>query len=228
VLVKDLQAQDKSFTQYLYWLRYQNQLTFSKSIYWVNEIDNRRFFDPDVANQFITHSRLHLKKDRWDFAGGLTYSVAFASKPENGYKHSVSELRPVLEANYEFPVGILLVQARVRFDNRFFESDQDKSIFEESQYVFRHRYRLQGRVPIKKNDEGINTVILKSGYEIMFNSKKNTFDQSRIFVSGEFLLNKHFSFESGYIYIHQQRFGLDEFFDRHVLRASLMHRIGLQ
>lgn len=63
-------AQQKQ-SQWTYWLRYQNQLIFSPKLYWNNEGDNRRFFNPDVQLQFIVHSRLHYKIKRWDFGGGL-------------------------------------------------------------------------------------------------------------------------------------------------------------
>ncbi|MDH4297706.1 MAG: hypothetical protein OEV74_15615, partial [Cyclobacteriaceae bacterium] len=47
--------------QYLYWIHYQNQLVLSPKYYWVNEIENRRFFNPDVENQLIAHSHFHYK-----------------------------------------------------------------------------------------------------------------------------------------------------------------------
>src|SRR5688572_27682250 len=88
-------AQRHVYVQSLYWIRYQAQLNFSQKLYMTNEIDNRRFFNPDVQNQLIFHSRLHFKKARWDFAGGLTLSNAYAQRPENGYKNVTSEIRPV-------------------------------------------------------------------------------------------------------------------------------------
>ncbi len=97
-------AQDIT-TQYAYWLRYQAQVVFSPRLQWNNEIDNRRFFDPDVALQFIMHSRIHYRVNRWDFGGGLTYSIAFAQKPEEGFDEGLSEIRPVIEATHETPLG---------------------------------------------------------------------------------------------------------------------------
>lgn len=214
--------------QSLYWIRYQNQLTFSPKLYWNNEFDNRRFFEHDVQNQFIFHSRLHYKFARWDFGGGLTASWIFTQKPENKSTHAAIELRPVVEASHELFLGSIAFQNRIRVDNRFLEEDPEKSIFDASTYVLRFRYRGQFRIPLKKNEEGASVIQLRVADEIMFNHKENFFDQNRIYVSADFVLSKFFTFEAGYIYIYQQRFGSDnEYFQRHVARITLLHKINL-
>lgn len=214
--------------QSLYWIRYQNQLVFSPAFYWNNEIDNRRFFNPDVENQFIFHSRLHFKKGKWDMATGLTLSWIYAQKPENGYDHSTAEIRPVAEVTYDQPLGKISFQNRLRIDNRFLEESQDQSVWEESYYVLRLRYRAQLRFPLKTNSDNITTISLRTAYEIMINNKENTFDQSRIYLTGEFYLTKALSLETGYVYIYQQRFGLEEYFARNVFRFSVLHKIQLK
>ena len=195
---------------------------------WTIDVDNRRFFDPDVENQIISHTRLHYKHKRWDFGAGLTYSAAFASIPENGYKHSMSELRPVIEASYEFPVKTSTISQRLRMDNRFFQEVPEVSLFDDYYYVMRWRYRLQWKLPLKRNEENITTVALRVADEIMVNDRKNFFDQHRIYLSSDFYLSKRFTLEGGYIYIYQQRYGKEEFFSRHVFRLALVHRIKLK
>lgn len=216
-----------TYTQYVYWIRYQNQLFFSPRLYWTNEIDNRRFFDPDVEMQFITHSRIHYKIDRWELAGGLTYSLAYAQRPELGYRKPLAEIRPVAEVSYELPVGRIFLQTRARIDNRFLQTDAGESVFKDSQYVFRYRYRAQVRIPVKINEENITSISLRLADEIMFNNTGNTFDQNRVYATGEFFVNKKLSLEAGYIYIYQQRFRTEDFFQRHIVRFSLLHRIQL-
>jgi len=213
--------------QSLYWIRYQNQLIFSPVFYWNNEIDNRRFFNPDVENQFIFHSRFHYKKGKWDIGTGLTLSWIYAQKPQNGYDHSTAEVRPVAEVSFDQPLGKVSFQQRLRLDNRFVEENQDQSVWEDSFFVFRMRYRAQLKIPLKTNTENITIISLRTAYEIMLNNKENTFDQSRVYLTGEFYLTKQFSLETGYIYIYQQRFGLDEYFSRNVFRFSVLHRIQL-
>jgi hypothetical protein len=227
VLLLPAQAsgQSQGFHQFLYWVRFQTYLTLSPRLYWTNEADNRRFFDPDVENQLIFHSRLHYKKGPWDLAAGLTLSSAFAQRPEIGYSHATTELRPVAELSHELQTGKMSIQNRIRIDNRFFEVDEEKSIWEESRYVMRWRYRIQARIPLKKKEEQ-TTVTLRVSDEIMFNHVENFFDQNRLYVTVDFFLNKKLSFETGFIEIYQQRFGTSQVFYRHVWRSSLQYRIN--
>jgi hypothetical protein len=217
----------QTHTQTLYWLRYQLLLNFSPRLSWSNDIDNRRFVNPDVENQLIFHSRVHYKKDRWDFGGGVTYSAAYASIPENGFQNSRSELRPVIEASYEIPIHAALFAQRIRIDGRIFQAIPEVSLLEESEFLVRFRYRVQVRVPLKKSDSNATSIALRVADEIMVNERKNFYDQNRIYVSGEFYVNPKIALEAGYIYIHQQSLGREEFFERHVLRFSLVHRINL-
>jgi hypothetical protein len=217
-----LYAQDN--THAVYWIRYQNQLNFSRKVFWNNEIDNRRFINPDVQTQFIFHSRLHYKTGRWDYAGGLTLSWAYASQPERPITHATLEVRPVIEVSYEIPIKKSLLQHRIRVDNRFFEEDKYETIFDGSTYVMRFRYRLQARIPLHSNDAG-KLFSLRLADEIMFNHKENIFDQNRVYVSFDQVLSKNWSIEAGYIYIYQQRFGSDEFIQRHVMRVSVLHKL---
>jgi hypothetical protein len=212
----------------LYWIRYQNQIYFNPSLYWSNDIDNRRFIKPDIQNQFIVHSHLHLKREKWDFASGLTASFAYAAVPEVGYKKSIMELRPIIEASHEQPFGRMSIHQRVRVDNRFFESDPELSIFKESEFVMRFRYRLQLRATLMKDEQDTPVLNLRVADEIMVNDRKNFYDQNRIYVTSEYVASKKLSFEAGYIYIDQQRYGRDEFFSRNVLRFSIVHRIFIQ
>lgn len=220
-----LKAQTLRHRQTLYWLRYQNQLIFSPDIYWTNEIDNRRFIGPDVQTQLIMHSRLHYRYKQWDFAAGLTHSSAYAAIPENGPRKPIHEIRPVAEVSHELPLGKVFLQQRLRIDNRFFQSDPDQSVLKESDYVLRYRYRIQLRFPIQKNEAGTTILGMRIANEIMFNDEQNTFDQNRIYATWEYYLNRNFSLEAGYIFIDQQRFAREEFFSRHVLRFSLLHKV---
>ena len=58
-------------------------------------------------------------------------SWIFAQKPELGYDHATMEIRGVVEASYELPIGKIFFQNRIRIDNRFFQEDPEKSVFEE-------------------------------------------------------------------------------------------------
>lgn len=213
--------------QYLYWTRYQVQLQFSPRYYWSNEIDNRRFFNPDVQNQFIFHSRFHYRNKGLDVGAGLTGSYAYASFPEEGYRKPRKEFRPVLEASYETQLHRFFLQNRVRADSRFLADDAEVPLFDAFEYVMRLRYRLQVRTSILQDQKGTSMMSVRLSNETMLNTRGNAFDQNRIYLGTEYAISPSIALEAGYIYIYQQRFARDEFFHRHVLRVSILHRIKL-
>ena len=222
----DASSQSEVTRQSVYWTRYQNHLFFSPRIYWNNEFDNRRFFHPDVQNQFIIHSHLHLKKNSWDFGAGVTLSWIYSQIQREVYDHPVAEIRGVTEASHQFQLGKVSVQNRLRIDHRFFQEDPAKSVFEESFFVMRFRYRAQIGIPlILVNNETL--LGLRLANEIMLNHTGNTFDQNRIYVTFDYKVMRNLTVEGGYIYIFQQRFGTDAFFERHVIRVTLLHKIWL-
>jgi hypothetical protein len=216
-----------SLYQQQYWIRYQNQLAFNERISWNNEIDNRRFISPDQQTQLIVHSRLHFKKDRWDFAGGVTASWAYTPIPEIKVAHPTFEIRPVVEASYEIRFKKLLLHQRIRIDNRFFERDNLDDVFGAYEYVARFRYRIQARTALRKDQEGRQLVGFKVADEIMLNHKGNFFDQHRVYASFDFKLSSRFNLEAGYINIYQRARNKDLFYHRDVLRLSLLHIVNL-
>ncbi len=221
-------AQENVHHQTLYWLYYQNQLYFSPKLYWTNNVDNRRFINPDAENQFIFHSRLHYKSGKWDFAGGLTLSSIYNQIPENKSTHIATELRAVVEVSHEQPVGKIFIQNRIRLDNRFLETSTQQSVLDTSIYVLRFRYRLQVRIPMIKNKDNGTLLQMRLSDEIMLNHKENIFDQNRIYATLDYIVNNNFTVEAGYIYIYQQRFAREEFYSRNVIRVGLQHKIFLK
>jgi hypothetical protein len=210
--------------QFVHWLRYQAQISLSEKIYWNNDIDNRRFIDPDVQSQLIIHSRLHYRKSSWDYGGGLTLSWAFSPDKNAEVKHATMELRPVLEVTHESRLRSMSVNNRLRLDNRFFEKDKFDGITGSYSYVARFRYRIQARIQVATNKAG--AVVVKLADEIMVNHKENFFDQNRVYATTEIPLTKQLTVEAGYIYIYQQRFATDSFVQRHVLRFSILHKFS--
>ncbi len=158
--------------QSLYWLRYQNTLFFTPRTYWTTEIDNRRFFSHDIQNQLIIHSRGHRKVQKFDFGAGLTYSMNYAVVPESGPRRPTSEIRPVVEGSVELPVRRWYIHQRVRIDKRFLQADREESVFSDSDFYIRFRYRLQLQIPVKTDDEGSTIANLRIGDEIMLNHRE--------------------------------------------------------
>ena len=225
IVTNSIRAQQTVHHQTLYWLYYTNQLYFTPKLYWLNTADNRRFINPDQENQFIFHSHLHYKTGKWDFGGGLTLSSIYSQIPENGSDHIATELRPTLEVNYDQPLGKISIQNRIRLDNRFLETSNQQSVLDTSIYVLRFRYRIQVKIPLVKNKDNSTILTFRLADEIMLNHKENLFDQNRIYATLDYMINKSFTIEAGYIYIYQQRYSKEEFFSRNVIRLGFQQKI---
>jgi hypothetical protein len=180
-----------------------------------------------VQNQFILHLRYHYKSRGWDFGGGLSGSLLYASIPQNGaVRNPVAELRPVMEGSYEWNSGTMAIHNRVRIDHRFIEDDPEQSVLSSSDWVPRIRHRFQWKHVVHKTPDGHPSLSFRISNELMVNLRKNTYDQNRVYASWDILLSGRFSLEAGYIWIYQQRLGQEgDFFSRNVLRFSVIQKI---
>ncbi len=216
--------------QNLYWLRYYNQLSFSKKIVWHNEFENRRFFSENRQHHFILHSRLHYKiLPNLDIAAGLCYSRQ-SPQLENATTHLViPEIRPEQEINLLNTISNKVsLQHRFRADERFIHKNNGTELLPGHDFNWRFRYRLMANFSINKKQTKWPTN-LKIANELMVNSGKNVvfnqFDQNRISASLEKGLFKNVSGELGFIHWYQQRPSGKDFFARNIVRVTLLHKI---
>jgi hypothetical protein len=228
-----LLAQNKEVTnQSLYWIRYYNQLSLNKKWVLHNEIDERRFFVKNKHQHLIMHSRLHYKfLESADVAFGFTYSLQSPQDPNAKTNLVVPELRPNQEINFNHPINNRLsIQQRLRVDERFISKNNGVALLDGYDFNFRFRYRIQAKYNLTKLESPTQT-ILKVSDELMINAgentKKNTFDQNRVYIALEKEINKNFSVELGYLYWYQKRMSGYQFFDRDIIRFTIYHKMKL-
>ena len=225
-------AQKSVTHQNLYWIRYYNQLVINKKITWHNEIEDRRFLDNNRQHHLIMHSRLHYKFfPNADVALGISYSLQSPQDEHAIANLVIPEIRPTQEFNYNnLLTKRFSLQQRFRIDERFIHKNDGKVLLDGYDYNFRFRYRLQANY-ILNNSESSKSLILKVSNEVVLNAGKNIiynqFDQNRVALSFEKVLNRDFSAELGYIYWYQQRPSEKDFFSRNIIRLTLYHKIKL-
>jgi len=141
---------------------------------------------------------------------------------------TVPELRPWQEATLIKSLRKeKQLQFRYRLDERFIHNNDREVLLEGYHFNLRHRFRIQYSQPIA--DFNDHTLTLKFSDEVMINTGDvpRLFDQNRFFTSLEIKLNEHWSFESGYLHLIQPiTDGL--FYERHIIRSTLHHRIGVK
>jgi len=220
-------SQNAYIAQWQAWFRYYNQTQLSEKIIFHAEVDERRILNPSQQFQFFTHVHLHHRLKPWlDVAAGFNFNLT--NSPVNT-SLTVPELRPWQEASLikEFRKE-LQIQFRYRLDERFIHNNNKEVLTDGYHFNWRHRFRIQFSKPIVefKNNR---TLTLKLSNEVMLNSGDvpRFFDQNRLFAALEIKLNNHWSFESGYLNIIQPITD-DVFYNRHVIRSTLHHRIGFK
>ncbi len=218
--------------QNLYWIRYYNQLTLNPKLTWHNEVDMRRFMENSRLHHVIAHSHLHYKiLPILDVAFGLTFSQQNPQFPDATSNLSVPEFRMFQEVTNSliFSKRVFL-NYRFRLDERFIRKNNGITLFEGNDFNFRFRLRPQLNIILSKLESKTPTnlkisdeIMVNFGGEILYNH----FDQNRVYVAIEKGLSKNFSLEVGYLYWYQQRASGKDFFDRNILRLTVLHKIKL-
>ncbi|PWK17024.1 uncharacterized protein DUF2490 [Arcicella aurantiaca] len=218
--------------QNLYWTRYYNQLSLNSKWTWHNEIDMRRFADNSRLHHLIIHSHLHYKvAPNFDVAAGITYSQQSPQFSDATSTLVVPEIRPFQEINQSQTLGKrVTLSHRFRLDERFIRKNNGTDLLEGSDFNFRFRYRPQLVINLSKSDNK-TPVNLKVADELMLNFGGeilyNHFDQNRVYAGFEKVLSKNFSVEMGYLHWFQQRNTGKDFFDRNIVRLTILHKVKL-
>jgi len=102
-------------------------------------------------------------------------------------KESLNEHRIYQQFVSKQKIGIVKVNHRYRFEQRFVESD----------FKMRFRYFLSVNIPLYKEEE--NNFYLSAYNEIFLNSESAIFDRNRLYGGIGFVVNKNLRFELGYM-----------------------------
>lgn len=234
--ITQIEAQDseKKITyQQNYWIGYHNQCIISPHWNIYTEIEERRFF-PDRS---LTHmARINLNyKINSALEGTTGFAYFLQTTPQDPAKPvalTVPELRPHAQFTYTQRTGHLTIQHRYRAEWRFFRNTANNELVSGYHNNFRFRYRLQADYAFfQKENINKGTLRIKLSDEVMFNAGKevinNTFDQNRIYAGINYQLWENISLELGYLKWFQQRSSGIEYYDRDILRFTILHRIKL-
>ncbi len=215
------QAQRTTLPQSLYWTRlYLRRVIHPHwELHW--EADNRRFFEPrGKQHQFISHLHLHRTfAAKWEAWAGLSYSAVSTQDPNLAPAPVAQELRFWQAISWQSSNKRLTFNHRLRWEERFFGLLDHRP----ERFVFRVRYALNLQYPLSRH------LILKAGDEVMVQwggGNRQAFDQNRLWSGFEWpYAQRRGSVELLYYWMWQQNAGGDVFFDRDVLRLTVVQRI---
>jgi Protein of unknown function (DUF2490) len=218
-------GQDKYIVQGAFWLRYYNQTKLSDKLTSHLELDERILFNPVRQQQFFAHVHVHYQLKPWlDVAVGGNYNSSHSMRFPS---LAVPEFRPWQEISITKAINTnSQFQVRYRLDERFIHNNAGGELTDGFSFNLRHRFRVQILYEIKKISDSKSLVIRVSD-EVMLNTGNvsDTFDQNRIYTSIEYRFSKSWSVETGYLNQLQSRSTDDGFYDRHIVRVTVYHRL---
>lgn len=233
LLPEFLLAQKKVENQQLIWYGYYNNLKFNENWNLNSEIQERQFYNPTAQHQLVFRSNLERKLIAdWNASVGMTLFLQNPNTPNSESNLTVPELRPDIGFSNKQKLGFLTINHRYKAEARFFHDVENNRLVGGYRFSnFRLRYQIGLDVPIWKNEKQ-QALIVKIKDEVMFNVGnkivKNTFDQNRIYAAFNYKLNASYAFELGYMnWFQQQKSGVD-FYNRDILRVSMIHSIDLK
>lgn len=212
-------AQSERIPQSLNWMRFylRWQVDSSWTVHW--EADNRRFFQPSVPHQFISHLHVHYAVSHDVEAWlGMSYSVIFSQNPNTPAPVPVPEIRPWQAVSVQQKLHRFALVQRLRWEERFTHRATSEALTPGYRFAFRLRYAATLQYKLSKS------LTLKTGEEVMVQWQKKAapaFDQNRIWGGADFAWNQNRkSLELLYLWLWQKNRSNDVFYDRDIIRLT--------
>ena len=181
-------AQESDFGN---WMLYFGNKQINEKFNWHNEIQYRNYNAIGDLEQLLVRTGIgyNLTKTNNNFllGYGFVLSENYIGGLDN--KVTVNEHRIYQQFITKQNIGILNVQHRCRFEQRFVEED----------FKLRFRFFLSLNVPLNKKTIENGAVYISAYNEIFLNTEKNVFDRNRLYGGFGYRLNTALRFEVGYM-----------------------------
>jgi hypothetical protein len=173
------------------WFIYFGNKNFAERFNWHHEVQYRNYnFIGDLEQLLLrTGIGYNLTENNNNVLLGYGFILSENYLPENQGKETVREHRIYQQFITRQKIGIVHLQHRYRFEQRFIEDD----------FKLRFRYFLSLNVPINNKEMADNTVYLSAYNEIFLNTQDNYFDRNRLYGGVGYKLNNKVKFELGYM-----------------------------
>ncbi|MFA0960467.1 DUF2490 domain-containing protein [Roseivirga sp. BDSF3-8] len=218
-------AQKQVDTQHLVWTRYSLKAALNERYHLRQEIENRVYWPTWQQHQFVVRTFAERKlSEGWGSGLGFTYFRQTLPHAPDAENYTVrTELRPQLEVSYSQRLREKLsLHHRYWTEFRFFEQAGGGFAYghNRTRYKLEVRYAVSGRTTLLAFDE----IHLNIGRQVAL----NIFDQNRYGASVKYQASPALGAELGYLNWYQQRASGTDFYNRHILRATLHHFINLK
>lgn len=217
--------------QSILWTRYYNQLSLNEKWSLHSEFDNRLFIKPIAENLYVIRVQGRYKiNEHLETGVGFAYFSVDTQVPEINFDFEIPEYRGQQDITWKKNIGKVTFYQRFQLEERFIHNAGKTALLPGYSFSWRFRYRLQGDYTFWKKEKHFIKAILSDEVMVNFGKKiiKNTFDQNRIYIALQYGFNPNIALELGYLNSFQQRANGIDYFNRNIIRLSILHKIRLQ
>lgn len=217
--------------QSLIWFGFFHTHQFSGPWLIRSDIQERKYTSPSAQHQFLVRSQIFRKwENGWDLGGGLCWFFQNNQDPLAAERLTIPELRPSIEANFIPRQNGIQLSHRYRMEGRFFHNTDGPGTQLAPGYTFgnlRFRYRLEMTVPVFRVKKSLPCKLRVSDEMLLQFADEGLisyFDQNRIALSLQIPVSNVWSVEMGYLNWFQQRKTARQYYNRDIIRLSVIHQ----
>ncbi len=191
----------------LLWINTYGNIRLSNRLFWVaqthfrfQETDTRPFAG-QIAQVYNRHAISYLFNKSFVASFGGVLRINFNTSDEEKDNNSVPEWRIWHQYKFAMPLSRVMVYHRLRVEHRW-----SKGFDDNSEYIFRNRWRymVRVRVPLNKPKLGPETFYVGPEAELIMQSGKAVVDSPmedlRLHTSFGYILNPRLTLASGFMY----------------------------
>lgn len=173
------------------WLLYFGNMKIKNDWNWHNEVQYRNYNAIGDLEQLLIRTGIgyNLTENNNNVLLGYGYILSQNYMEDSDDKVNINEHRIFQQFITRQNIGIVAVQHRYRFEQRFIESD----------FRMRFRYFLSINIPLNNKDMIDHTVYLSAYNEIFLNTSGNKFDRNRLYGGIGYRFSKTTRLEIGYM-----------------------------
>jgi hypothetical protein len=173
------------------WLLYFGNMKIKSNWNWHNEVQYRSYNVINDLEQLLIRTGIgyNLTENNNNVLLGYGYILSQNYVDGSDDKENVHEHRIFQQFITRQNIGIVAIQHRYRFEQRFIESD----------FTLRFRYFLSLNIPLNNKEIIDNTVYLSAYNEIFLNTTDPIFDRDRLYGGVGYRFSKTVRLEIGYM-----------------------------
>lgn len=173
------------------WYAFNGNYTIGTKWNWWNDIQFRNYDAGNDFQQFAYRTGIgyNLTENNNNVLLGYAYFYSEPYIPLIDKKTETKEHRIYQQYITRQNFGIFFLRHRYRIEERFFEKDNQ----------LRFRYSFSVNVPLNNKLMSAKTFYFAASDEIFLHNQKSTFDRNRVYGGIGYVINAHFTIESGFM-----------------------------